>query len=58
MKHYRFVAHVLCVAVAFLCAWFIMRKRLWNYGFWHYTLLIVVIYIVLTWFINIHADSA
>ena len=58
MKHYRFIAHVFCVSVVFLMSWFILKARLWNYGFWHFALIFVVIEIVLTWFINIHTDSA
>ena len=58
MKHYRFAAHVLCVAAVFLMTWFILRARMWNPGFWHYAILIVVIYMIVTWFIDIHADAA
>ena len=58
MKHYRFAAHVLCVAAVFLMTWFILRARMINPGFWHYVLLIVVIYMIVTWFVDIHADAA
>ena len=58
MKHYRFAAHVLCVAAVFLMTWFILRARMWQPGFWNYVLLIVVIYMIVTWFVDIHADSA
>ena len=58
MKHFRFAAHVFCVAAVFLMTWFILRKRVAHSNFWHYVILIVVIYAILTWFINIQADAA
>jgi glucan phosphoethanolaminetransferase (alkaline phosphatase superfamily) len=58
IKHYRFAAHVLCVAAVFLMTWFILRKRVWGPDFWHYAVLIVVIYAIVTWFVDIHADAA
>ena len=58
MKHYRFAAHVLCVAVVFLMTWFILRARVLRPGLWNYIHLIVIIYMIVTWFVNIHADSA
>lgn len=58
MKHFRFAAHVLCVAAVFLMTWFILRKRMVNPSFWHYFVLIIVIYAIVTWFIDIHADAA
>lgn len=58
MKHFRFAAHVFCVAAVFLMTWFILRKRVWYSNFWHYVILIVVIYAVLTWFVSIQADAA
>ena len=58
MRHYKFAAHIFCVAAVFLMTWFILRKRVWYSNFWHYAILIVVIYAILTWFINIQADAA
>jgi hypothetical protein len=58
IRHYRFVAHVFVVGVVLIPAWFILRGRVWNYGFWHFVLLVVVAYTTATWFLNIHADSA
>ena len=58
MKHYRFAAHVLCVAAVFLMTWFILRKRIIAPGFWHYVVLIVLLYMCVTWFIDIHAAAA
>ena len=58
MKHYRYAAHVLLVTSSFIGAWFILRARVWNFGFWNLTLLIVVIYITVTFFIGLHADAA
>ena len=39
-------------------AWFILRARVVNYGFWHFFLIILVIEWVISWFINIHSDAA
>lgn len=58
MKHYRFAAHVFCVAAVFLMTWFILRKRVMNPSLWHYILLIVLIYMCVTWFIDIQAAAA
>ena len=58
MRHYKFAAHIFCVAAVFLMTWFIVRKRVWFANFWHYAILIVVIYAILTWFINIQGDAA
>lgn len=58
MKHYRFAAHVLCVSAVFLMTWFILRRRVWFSNFWHYVILIVVIYMIVTWFIDIHASAS
>ena len=38
--------------------WFILRYRVWSPNFWHYAVLIVVIYMIITWFVDIHADAA
>ena len=58
MKHYRFAAHVACVALAFLASYFILRYRVWNFNAWQLGILVVVIYAIVTWFIDIHADAA
>ncbi len=58
IKHYRFVSHVLLVALALISGWFILRTRLWVYSFWNIVLIIVVAYITVTWFIDLHADAA
>lgn len=58
IKHYKFAAHVCCVGVTFLMCWFILRARMINPGFWHYTILIFVIYMIVTWFIDIFANVA
>lgn len=58
MKHYRYAAHVFLVTAAFIAAWFILRARVWNYGFWNLALLITLIYITVTFFVGIHADAA
>lgn len=58
IKHYRFIAHTFLLTAVLIAAWFILRARLWVYGFWHLTLIIVVIYITITWFIDIHAHAA
>lgn len=58
MKHYKFAAHVFCVAAVFLMTWFILRKRVQWPNLWHYILLIVLIYMCLTWFIDMIANAA
>lgn len=58
MKHYRFAAHVFCVAAVFLMTWFILRARVITPGFWHYVILVVVLYMCVTWFVDIHAAAA
>ena len=58
MKHYRFAAHILCVAAVVLMTWFILRARVGHPNFWHWVLLVVVIYTIVTWFVDIHADAA
>ena len=58
IKHYKFAAHVLCVSAVFLMTWFILRYRVQYPNVWHYILLIVVIYMSVTWFIDMIANAA
>lgn len=58
IKHYRFVAFAFILTSALIAAWFILRARLWTYGFWHIVLIIVVIYITIAFFIDLHASAA
>jgi len=58
IKHYRFAAHVFAVSIVFLASWFILRSRLWSYGFWNITLLVVISYITVTLFVDLHANAA
>jgi len=58
IKHYRFVAHVACVTLAVLASYFVLRYRVWDFGIWHLAFLVIWIYAILTWFIDIHADAA
>lgn len=58
MKHYRFAAHVFCVVAVLLMGYLILRFRVINVGFWHLVVLLVVIYAIVTWFVEIHADAA
>lgn len=57
LKHYRYVTHVFLVTSAFIAAWFILRTRVYNYGFWNIALIISVIYITVTLFIGLHTDA-
>jgi hypothetical protein len=57
MKHYRFMAHVFCVATLVFMTQFILRYRVFNVDFWHLVLGVVVIYGFVTWFIDIHANA-
>eukprot|EP00919_Chromeraceae_sp_WS-2016_P055313 GHVR01131432.1.p1 GENE.GHVR01131432.1~~GHVR01131432.1.p1 ORF type:complete len:258 (+),score=-12.44 GHVR01131432.1:1127-1900(+) len=58
MKHYRFAAHIFCVASVALMTYFILKYRVHNFGFWHVAIGVTMIYAIVTWFIDIHADSA
>lgn len=58
IKHYRFLAHVSLTTVSFIAGWMFLRHRLWNVGLWHYVLLVVVCYISLTWFVDLHSNAA
>lgn len=58
IKHYRFISHVFLLTSLLIASLFIVQARLWEFGFWHVTLIVVVIYVTITWFIGIHADSA
>lgn len=58
IKNYRFVAHAACVLALFIISWFIQKYRMSYYGLWNYGLIILVSTIVITWFIDIYADTA
>jgi glucan phosphoethanolaminetransferase (alkaline phosphatase superfamily) len=58
MYHYRFAAHAFLITAALLMSWFILRARVWSPNFWHWMVLIFVIYSILNWFINILPDAA
>lgn len=58
MDHYRFAAHAFLIPATLLICWFILRARVWNPNVWHWIALAVVVYSILTWFINIHADAS
>jgi len=46
------------LVAALIGGWFILRARLWSYGFWNLALIIVVIYITITFFIDINSNAA
>jgi hypothetical protein len=58
VKHIRFVALVFVVALSTLFGFIFTNIRLNNVSFWHVAFLIVVVYSVSCWFINIAADVA
>lgn len=58
IKHFRFLASVFLVGLVVFMTQFILNYRTSAIGFWNIFLGISVIYVTLTWFINIHADSA
>ena len=58
MKHYRFVAHVAVVTLALIASYFVLRWRVHDFTLWHFGFLVFYIYALVTWFIDIHADSA
>ena len=58
LKHYKFSAHVCCVSLAFLASYFVLKYRVWDYGFWHTSIVIVLIYMTMIFLIDIHGDTA
>lgn len=58
IKHGRFVAMVFAVAISALFGFIFTDIRLSNVSFWHIFFLIVVVYSVTCWFINVCADAA
>lgn len=58
MKHYRFVASVFLTTLGFLLAHIYVNKRVIDFTWWHNVVLIVIIYSVVCWFVNIDADAA
>lgn len=58
MSHYRFAAYAFLVPITLLASWFILRARVWNPNVWHWIILTVVIISILSWFINVQADTA
>jgi len=58
LKHQRFVAHVLLVAISVVIGYLIASVRLQHVSRWGVITLIVVVYMVVTWFIGIFTDSA
>ncbi len=58
MNHYRFAAYCFVLAVTLIATWFILRSRVWNPNMWHWIVLIIVVYSIINWFVNIQADAA
>lgn len=58
MGHYKFVAHTFLISLLLLMTFFILRKRVMSPGFWHIVLLLTLLYMCVTWFIDIHAAAA
>lgn len=58
MSHYRIAAHLFVIPIALIAAWFILRARVWSPNFWHWLVLVVVIFATVHWFISILADAA
>lgn len=58
MSHYKFAVYSFLVPLTLLISWFILRARVWTPSLWHWIVLTVVIYSVLTWFIDILSDAS
>ena len=58
MSHYKFAVCAFLVPLTLLISWFILRARVWTPSLWHWIVLTVVIYSVLTWFIDILSDAS
>jgi hypothetical protein len=58
MRHYRLLAHIFLVAmISFMTQW-ILNYRVYQIGFWHLSIGVVLIYGIVTWFIDIHTSAA
>jgi len=58
LKHYRFVASVFLVALGYLLASIFTGKHVTSFTWWHHVILIVTVYAVVCWFVDIDADAA
>jgi hypothetical protein len=58
IKHIRFIALVFAVAISSLFGFIFANIRLNSITFWHVAFIIVVVYSIVCWFINICADGA
>lgn len=58
MKHYRFVASVFLTALGYLLGHIYANKRVAGFTWWHNVILVVAVYAVVCWFVNIDADAA
>ena len=58
LSHYRLIAHIFCVTCVFTAICFVAQKRLISLDLPAAVIVLVCIYITLTWFINLHSDVA
>ena len=58
MKHYRFVASVFLTTVGYLLGHIYADKRVTNFTWWHNVILVIIVYAVICWFVDIDADAA
>jgi len=58
MKHFRFVASVFLTALGYLLGQIYANKRVVVFTTWQNVILVVIVYAVVCWFINIDADAA
>lgn len=58
MKHYRFAASVLLTTIGYLLGHIYADKRLVQLTWWHEVVLVIIVYAVICWFVNIDADAA
>ena len=58
IKHLRFMIFTFLISLLCFMTQWILNYRTLNIGFWHLVIGVVVIYAIVSWFIEIHTASA
>lgn len=58
MFFYRLCAHIFCVGVTVLIAYFMMKARINGINILSLLIILILAYCIVTYFIDIHADAA
>jgi hypothetical protein len=58
IKHYRFAATIFLTTLGYLLGQIFANLRVQHLTWWHNVILVVIVYSVITWFVNITADAA